>query len=393
MNKPRKIDCPHRDRAFTDVVYGGTASCPAQMAEVRQRHTPPPSAYHIYWGELHGHTILSDGTIDIDTYFATARDRAHLDFCALTDHDHGGVGKPELWDAGKWELIQNKVAEYHQPGTFVTLLGYERDSYPYYNNLVLYYRDGRGEMVRGEVDGEITEPELSALLQREDIIAVPHTTTLISSGTDFEKIPLALMTPLIEVYSKWGTSEYFGNPNPVKTEARGGAWHDALAKGARMGCIAGSDEHGPNPGLPGKTAVPGNLRYVQPGLCAVLAEELTREAVFAALKAKRCYGTSGARIEVDFRINGVPMGQSLSLPGGTERQVYIRVQGEDGLRTVTMEKNNQDYVVFHVDGASSTFTELFYDSEVASPTDWYYCRIEQMDGRMAWTSPIWIDAT
>ena len=86
------------------------------------------------------------------------------------------------------------------------------------------------------------------------------------------------------------------------------------------------------------------------------------------------------------------MGQSLSLPADTERQVYIRVGGEDVLQTVTVVKNNRDYVVFHVDGASPTFTELFYDSENAQPTDWYYCRIAQLDGRMAWTSPIWIDA-
>ncbi len=388
--KPRKMDCPHRNQVITELVYGGTSSKPVQMAESKQRFYPPTSDYHIYWGELHGHTNLSDGTIDIDTYFQTARDKAQLDFYALTDHDHGGVGKPELWDGGKWELIQDKVAEYYHPGQFATILGYERDSYPWYNNLVLYYRDGRGEMVRGAVDGEITRSELAVLLKREDIVAVPHTTTLISSGTDFEMIPLGLMTPLIEVYSKWGTSEYFGNPNPVKTEACGGAWHDALAKGARMGCIAGSDEHGPNPGLPGKTAVPGNLRYVQPGLCAVLAKELTREAVFDALKERRCYGTSGARIGIDFRINGTEMGASLSLSPGMQREIFISVQGEDMLGTVTIVKNNVDYVVFHVDGASRNFTELFYDYDFARQTDWYYCRINQSDGRTAWTSPIWV---
>jgi hypothetical protein len=135
--KPRKMDCPHRNRAVTDIVYGGTGSKPSQMTDVRSKLSPPASEYNIYWGELHGHTNLSDGTIDIDTYFRTAHDKAHLDFCALTDHDHGGVGKPELWDADKWNLIQDKVGEYNQPGSFVTILGYERDSYPWYNNLVL----------------------------------------------------------------------------------------------------------------------------------------------------------------------------------------------------------------------------------------------------------------
>ena len=389
--KPRKLDCPHRNRGVTDIVYGGTASMPAQMAEVKARFTPPASEYNIYWGELHGHSNLSDGLIDIDTYFQTARDLAKLDFCALTDHDHGGVGKPELWNAGKWDLIQNRTQHYHQPGQFVTILGYERDSYPWYNNLVLYYREDVGELVRGTVDGEITRDELSALLKREDIIAVPHTTTLISSGTDFDEIPLELMTPLIEVYSKWGTSEYFGNSNPVKTEARGGSWQDALARGARMGCIAGSDEHGANPGLPGKTVITGNLRYEQPGLCAVLAKELTRKAIFDALKSKRCYGTSGARIKIDFRINDAVMGSSLQVDAQIDRQIYINIQAEDPLETITIVKNNIDYVVFHVDGGANAFTELFYDSEMVHKTDYYYCRIQQTDGRNGWSSPIWVD--
>ena len=108
------MDCPHRAREVTDIVYGGTSSMPTQMAEVKKRFVPPASEFNIYWGELHGHSNLSDGTIDIDSYFQIARDNAKLDFCALTDHDHGGVGRPQLWVAGKWELIQDKVSEYFE---------------------------------------------------------------------------------------------------------------------------------------------------------------------------------------------------------------------------------------------------------------------------------------
>jgi hypothetical protein len=41
----------------------------------------------------------------------------------------------------------------------------------------------------------------------------------------------------------------------------------------------------------------------------VLADDLTREAVFAALKARRCYGVTAAqRIHVELAVNGLPMG-------------------------------------------------------------------------------------
>src|SRR6185369_1741256 len=45
------------------------------------------------------------------------------------------------------------------------------------------------------------------------------------------------------------------------------------------------------------------------GLTCVLADALTREAVFDALKARRCYGVTAAqRIDVELAVNGLPMG-------------------------------------------------------------------------------------
>ena len=35
---------------------------------------------------MHGHTNLSDGAPDIDTYFANIRNLAKLDFAVLTDY-------------------------------------------------------------------------------------------------------------------------------------------------------------------------------------------------------------------------------------------------------------------------------------------------------------------
>jgi hypothetical protein len=356
-----------------------------------EKYYPAQHDYQVFWGEMHGHTNLSDARGPIDAYFVTARDVAKLDFCAISDHDHGGVGKPELWGE-KWELTRQKVREYHEEHKFVTLLAYERDSYPWYCNLVIYYRGDEGKMVRGEVDGEITREELKQLLNREDVLVVPHTTSFYPSGTDFTKIPLDLMTPLIEVYSRWGTDEYFGNPNPVKIEARGGFWRDALEKGARMGCIAGSDDHATSPGLKTNVGRFTNLRYENPGITAVLAKELTREAVFEALKNRRCYGTNGARIMVDFRLNGHVMGSELRLERDQKRSLYIKVTGAGSLKRVSLVKNGQDYMAFNIDGWEQELEELIFEYEAERSVDYYYLRVEQMDGGMAWTSPIWIES-
>ena len=61
-----------------------------------------PSFDRIFWGDLHGHSNLSDGTGTPEDYYRYARDVAALDVVALTDHDHWGMRlsrpSPELWE-------------------------------------------------------------------------------------------------------------------------------------------------------------------------------------------------------------------------------------------------------------------------------------------------------
>ena len=136
----RRYDTPYRCNAVTSTVYSGPAADRAKKHKEAMDHEkdyyPEKSKYHIYIGDIHGHSRLSDGYPDVDTYYKDIRDREKLDFCALTDHDHGGVGAAELYGE-KWEIEKVKAKEYNDPGKFTTILGYERDSYPWYNNMVI----------------------------------------------------------------------------------------------------------------------------------------------------------------------------------------------------------------------------------------------------------------
>ena len=67
----------------------------------------PP--YQLFWGDIHGHSNLSDGVCSVDDYYIYARDVAGLDFTALTDHDAPWgrwVGKA-LSDS-EWEMLKEK---------------------------------------------------------------------------------------------------------------------------------------------------------------------------------------------------------------------------------------------------------------------------------------------
>jgi hypothetical protein len=80
---------------------------------------------------------------------------------------------------------------------------------------------------------------------------------------------------------------------------------DAFDMGYIVGVMCNSDGHKGRPGAEG----PGAGQFgIANGLTCVLAEAKTREAIFAALKNRRCYGTSGARIDLDFRVDDHVMG-------------------------------------------------------------------------------------
>ncbi len=397
MNHPerkiaRSIDMPGRCRKFTDMVYSGKHPDPGRLWQevnaTQDDFNPPPMPYKLYVGEMHGHSNLSDGRreVSVDDYFRTIRDRAKFDFGALADHDHGGVGRAELWDDGKWELIQQKVQEYYEPKRFTTLLAYERDSYPYMNNFVIYYRGGRGEMVRGVRDGEITREELFALLQRDDVLVVPHDSYCLSAGCDFSTLPSELMPPLMEIYSCSDCAESFDHPLHKDSWVRGGSWQDALRRGARLGVIGGSDDHVGTPGL-NLMEEPYPLCYR--GVTGVWATENTREAIFDALKKRRCFAFMGhERMSLDFRINGHCMGEAFSIARGETKDIWIDFSAPEEIERVVLVKNCQDHVILYGRGR-----QMLFDYRQEAPCDCYYVRAVTAKGRYCWSSPIWVCET
>lgn len=379
----RRIDTPGRARCFTDPVYERACDSPQEVwdriFQAQREFYPKPSEYNIYFGDIHGHSQCSDGAPTVDQYFIQLRDIAKLDFGALTDHDHGGVGKDPLW-YGKWDIIKAKTAEYNEPGKFTTILGYERDSYPWYNNLVVYYNNYDGEMLRGEHDGEITRKELRSYLQRDDLLLVPHDTCLLSPGADFLSLELEDMTPLIQVYSRGTHQERFDPEFMRNSDCEGGYWQDALRRGARMGAMASSDDHG---GTCGVILEDRGFLEKYPGLTAVLAKENTLPAIFEALKARRCYALMGGRIYMDFRINGHYMGEEFAT--SEDKSIYYKVEADGIIDYVTVVKNCRDYVIIQ-----STGEQVFFDYSQEQDTDVYYLRVKLKDGRLAWSSPIWV---
>jgi hypothetical protein len=268
-----------------------------------------------HWGDLHGQSIEALGIGTAYDYFRYARDVAGVAFASNQGNDF------DIHDEG-WRQIQKAVRQFNEPHRFAAFLGSEwsGNTSGGGDHNIIYLRDNEpirrsshANVVGGETASDcypITEL-YRAFARRNDVLIIPHVGGRYAN-LDFHDPNLQR---LIEIYSGWGLFEWF--------------LADALRRGMRLGFVATSDDHKGRPGA----AAPGTHVFgVYGGLTCVLAKELTREAIFEALRARRCYATTGQRILLDVSCNGHQMGEEFRT---TEPPtIRCRVVGTTGIESV-----------------------------------------------------------
>lgn len=376
--------------------------------------------YRLYWGILHGHTELSDGIGTPEEYFTHLRDGCRLDFGALGDHDH-------LWETTDemWRHAQRVTAEFNEPGRFVTILGYEWAKWRRNGDgdRCVYYLDDYQPMYRSD-DGHYPRPwHLFRALHDNHLgraLVIPHHTASTGNFCDFSQHD-PIHERLIEIYSEWGSSErsvHDGNPFPLKPpglpegrDAAGvpldageepcGFVQRALRLGWRVGFTAGGDDHRCHAGDATRHG-PEPFRY-RDGLLGVWATELTREAIWTALYERRTVATTGARIILAWALADEFMGSDIPVRVGDglmmARQMTIEAYAEAPIASIEIVRNNE--VVYQTRPGEESAVIEWADEE---PLDlialrphrrrpafvFYYIRLLQADGEMAWASPIWL---
>jgi len=328
----------------------------------------------------------------LDDYFDYARDVAALDFCA-GQHFTYEAALPEVW-----ARTRETVSRYHDPGKFVTFLGVECDPGPCGHKIILY-RDTDVPPLLAEQrpavrSGSYLERELDPDTVRcdtvEDVWRALHAlgegrAMVTAHHTADWRYHDPVLQRLAEIYSKWGTCEYPGNPLDRRPAIPPREYvQEALGMGHRLGIIAGGDTHDSRPGNQGPE--PFGLEFPD-GLTAVFATSLTRQAIWDALWHRRTYGTTGARILLQFEVNGVSMGGEAPRSGQSE--IRIEAMGTAPIRLVELIRNNE---VVHRWQDVGEFLSVEHRDNAPSPVAacYYYVRLTQEDGQMAWSSPVWL---
>jgi hypothetical protein len=325
---------------------------------------------------------MSDGRLSIDFLYRYARDYAALDFASAGDH--GLAGDPSTWDVAK-----EHAAKYHDTHRFVTLLGSEFSKPSPYGDRNAYFKT-------------LDVPHLASN-RMEDVwdwvaenggMLIPHQLAAPTMPIDWH-LHDPRVERLVEIASCHGNFEKpdmpygFSSRQGMSKEslADGSFYQDALAMGHRLGVIGSSDTHDT------RTGHTPYGRWRSSPLAAVWAEELTRESIFQAMWDRRCYATSGARIILEVWVDGAPMGSEITRRAsqtGTVR-VQASIVGTAELKSVDVVRNNRDVYTLRPESEEATID--FCDDVADAPNRrelYYYIRVTQADGEMAWSSPVWV---
>lgn len=380
---------PAAPMKFAPMVESEEEFLPGRLRVEHGEDTPTSSIdyngkkLNLYFGDLHEHTEISicnrTGDQTIDESYQTMRDVARHDFACVTDHGYNLC--PPSW------LHTAKLARVNDdPGRFLTFLGEEWTStfeeydekHPYgfygHRNLILadsYFPrwwNARNRQTPAELWEDLRK--LNA-----DFVNIPH--QLADTGnvpTDWDFTDEQAQ-PVAEIFQIRGSYEYKGTPREAgrTTPEPGRFLQDAWARGIVIGVIASPDHGG---------------GY---GKACVFAPKLTREAILDGLRARRCYGTTAAKIFLDVRVDGHLMGEKLTSQPGKSVEVAIRADCPGEIDRIEVCRNNQFVYINRPEGKKAEHL-TFTDRQPLEGFSYYYVRLIQRNEEIAWTSPVWFGA-
>ncbi|MFO8037577.1 MAG: DUF3604 domain-containing protein, partial [Anaerolineales bacterium] len=339
----------------------------------------------IYWGEIHAHSEMSDGTGKFTEIYRHARYDGSLDFASGCDH------AAYITD-NQWRWMQDITNSWNQPGRFVTLIAFEWGGKQMHRNV--YTSRSSLEMVRGKMMPNSQVSELWIRYRGDDqIVGGPHGS--IGHGLLFELHDPAVER-FIEVYSMWGASDFLDSPLSLMENPAAENWNNpnavsvntVLQSGAKLGFTGGGDCHEARAGFScedpnGQGVTPHSFSKhlaFRCGMTAVIAKKLIRRDIIKALRQRNTYATTGARIILDFKIGDLSMGEI----GNPDRvDCYMKVHAVYPLALVEIIRSGD--VIFRRECAELDFENYWTDQDKLEGEQYYYLHIVQQDGQEAWT--------
>ncbi len=335
--------------------------------------------YGIYRGDWHRHTDISmDGAGDGSLWdsYRYAMDSAGMDWLAVTDHQSGT-------NEYTWWRIQKSADMFNAQPFFTGAYGVERSlGYPNgHRNLMFATRNVPILPITPAEQKSSTGPILYPFLRKYNGVAASHTSAT-NMGTDWRDNDPAL-EPLVEIFQGARTSaEHEGAPlapTEKRTELHAGGYRPlgfvwkAWAKGYKLGVQSSSDH------------VSTHTSY-----SLFLAENSSREALIQAVRERHSYAAT-SNILMDFRMTqgGKNFIQGDITGRGEAPEITAKIHGTGPIKKVVIVRDNT--YIYSQEPQGETFDLRYRETQdLPGGEHYYYVRMEQQDGNVAWSSPIWI---
>jgi hypothetical protein len=352
---------------------------------------------NLFWGLLHGESDRVDSTENIETCLRHFRDEKALNFYATSYFDNLDETPNEVW-----KLASQNVADFNEEDRFAPLLGFQYQGEAGKEGIrqIIFTKDNKPLLRQKDLKSS-SLAKIYKTFSPKDMLSIP--TFTMGKGVHFDfKEYHPEFERVVEIYNAWGSSEKMKGVRPMTggiEQTAEGSIIEALKKNCRFGFVAGGlDDRGAYNGFYESDQV-----QYSPGLTGIICEKYTRDSMLEGLYRRSCYATTGARIIVGFYIAGQRMGSEISVaskPGlNINRHLSGYVAGTTKLKMVEVIRNGEIIHTFHPDDYhfdyyyddQESLEKITLDGEGKDPFAFYYLRVTQEDGHLAWSSPIWVD--
>jgi hypothetical protein len=363
----------------------------------------PDNNRHLFWGLLHGESERFDSTENIESCLRHFRDDKAFNFYGVSPFESQEETSNETWKS-----ITQNIADFDEDERFTTFLGFQWQGENKTEGLrLLVFSKENKPILRKKDLKNSTLKKIYKSFSPKEMISITSFNMAKGSEYNFDNFDPDFER-VVEIYNAWGSSEMpkkEGNPRPISSttgvnEAIDGSIQKALQRNCRFGFVAGGLD---DRGIYADLYESDQVQY-SPGLTAIIAPTHTREAIIEALYQRSCYATTGERIIVGLYLAGFPMGKEVSTadkPGLViNRHLSGYVAGTTKLQKVEIVRNGKVIKTFEPNHYSLDFTYddmtplekvVLPSKDKQPPFVYYYLRVTQEDGHMAWSSPIWVD--
>lgn len=334
--------------------------------------------YKHYRGLLHSHTSASDGHGSYSDAYYLARDKSNLDFFFITEHSNmlDNNSKCDINNASKsseWSELVKVSDKFTCEKKFLGLYGFEM-TYPYnVDNPIGHINifNSKGFITEKHGDMMNLDNFYNFIYNQENLIGqFNHPGEKFGNFNNFEYSSKGdAIISLLEVRNGY-------NSDTSKNINSYDMYQLALDKGWHVAPTCNQDNHRVNFGIANE------FRTV------VLCSELTKDALYDALKNMRVYASEDKNLKVDYTINNLPMGSKITKC--SRLNFYISAVDND--------KNDKIKEIQVISNKGKIIKSKNFDSNIArlefsmksNKNSFYYVKIIQDNKKTSVTSPIWI---